>query len=182
MFLWLINETDSMRNRFVHLSRTIFRYVRLYLLQVSTLSPCTFLCIFMQCAAQFTKICQVVGTLIHTWQFNDYCTPAPTRSNACNSSETQDIPIVVKNSSVRLVGMNDFLPNALFLRVLRSSKNFKKILLCVNFQTLTNSERQMSSERTTKITKTPSSALIIIKQSLFPLTFTCLYAHKYIFH
>jgi len=54
----------------------------------------------MQCAAEFTKICQVVGTLIHTRQFNDHCTPTPTRSTACNSSETQDLLIVVKKKII----------------------------------------------------------------------------------
>jgi len=154
VFLWRINETDSMRNRFVHVSPTIFMYVSLFLLKVSTLSSCTFWCIFMRRDAEFTQICQVVATPIHTWQFNDHCTPTPTRYTACNSSETRDILIVVKNSSIGLVGMNDFLSNSLILQVLRSSKNFKKILLCVNFQTCTNSEQQMSSELTTKITKT----------------------------
>jgi hypothetical protein len=153
VFLWRINETDSIRNRFVHISHTIFRYVSLFLLKVSTLSSCTFWCIFMRRDAEFTKICQVIATLIYTWQFNDHCTPTPTRSTACNWSETQDILIVVKNSSIGLVGMNDFLSNALILQVLRSSKNFKKMILCVNFQTCTNSERQMSSKKKKKITK-----------------------------
>lgn len=114
VFLWRIIETGSMRNRFVHLSPMIFRDVSLFLLKVSTLWSCTFLCIFMQCDAEFTKICQVVATLIHTWQFNDHSTPTPTRSTASNSSQTRDILIVVKNSSIGLAGMNDFLSNALF--------------------------------------------------------------------
>jgi hypothetical protein len=65
--------------------------------------------------------------------FNDHFTRTPARFTACNSSETQYILIDAKNSSIGLVDMNDFPSNTLFFQVLRSSKNFKKRLLCVYF-------------------------------------------------